>query len=122
MHEVTAGRMYTGPIFHKYNLVLRASGDGPDFIKRDYAALCRGNTYTTTLHVLNSCIVKLSKLTKVTKVYRGMGSGVLPDAFWKPNKVHVRGGVEAGFLSTTVDRSVAAHYASGGTAGAILAS
>ena len=43
---------------------------------------------------LNSCIVKLSKLTKVTKVYRGMAGGVLPKEFWTPNKVNVRGGVE----------------------------
>ena len=85
---------YTGPCFHKYNLVLRSSGNGPDFIKKDCERTCLGNTYTTTLHVLNSCIVKLSKLTKVTKVYRGLAGGVLPNEFWTPNKVNVRGGVE----------------------------
>jgi hypothetical protein len=71
-------------------------------------------------HVLNSCIVKLSKLTVVRKVYRGMANGVLPDEFWTPNDVNVRGGVEAGFMSTTADRNVAAHYASTGKASTIL--
>eukprot|EP00966_Prymnesium_polylepis_P175577 4063390-Prymnesium_polylepis.1 len=86
--------MYTGPVFHKYNLVLRASGGGPDFIKDECKKICLSNTYTTTLHVLNSAIVKLSKLTVVRKVYRGMARGVLPHEFWTPNEVNVRGGVE----------------------------
>ena len=74
----------------------------------------------TTLHVLNSCIVKLSKLTRVCKVYRGMKGGVLPEMFWKANEYNVRGGVEAAFMSTTTDRGVAARYASGGGAGLIF--
>jgi hypothetical protein len=36
-------------VFHKYNLVLRASGNGPDFIKAACRETCLGNTYTTTL-------------------------------------------------------------------------
>ena len=39
------------------------------------------NTYTTTLHAINSAIVKLGKLTVATKVYRGI-SGTPPA---KPN-------------------------------------
>ena len=35
-------------------------------MRGDFAAACRGNKYTTTLHVLNSLVVKCSKLTKVT--------------------------------------------------------
>ena len=34
------------------------------------------------LHVINSCIVKLGKLVAVSKVYRGVVGGVLPDSFW----------------------------------------
>ena len=30
------------------------------------------NKYTTTLHGINSAIIKLGKLTKATKVYRGI--------------------------------------------------
>ena len=41
-------------------------------------AVKRTNKYTTTLHALNSLIVKSSKLTKVTKVYRGSARGVSP--------------------------------------------
>ena len=36
------------------------------------------NTYTTTLHVINSAIIKLSKLTSATKLYRGVSGALLP--------------------------------------------
>ena len=62
------------------------------------------NTYTTTLHVINSGIVKTSKLTFATKVYRGISDMALPAEFWVPNRFGVRGGVENGFLSTTTVR------------------
>ena len=70
--------------------------------------------------VLNSAIVKLSKLTTVTKLYRGLARGALPDAFWVADQYGVRGGVEAAFMSTTADRSVACHYASTAGAGLVL--
>jgi hypothetical protein len=38
---------------------------------------------------------------------------VLPEAFWKPNDQHVRGGIELAFMSTTTDRAVALNYAKG---------
>ena len=98
----TGTGLYTGPLYHKFNLVLRAGdADAPSFLREQYAATCKGNTYTTTLHVLNSCIVKLSKLTVVSKVYRGLSRGVLPEAFWRENQYGVRGGVESAFMSTT---------------------
>ena len=65
----------------------------------------------TTIHVINSTIVKTSKLTKVDRVYRGVKGGVLPEAFFTPNEQGVCGGVEKAFLSTTFDREVAMHYA-----------
>ena len=43
-----------------------------------FEELCFGNKYTTTLHAINSAIVKLSKLTKATKVYRGLSGRGLP--------------------------------------------
>ena len=86
--------------------------EAPQFMRDDFAATCRGNKYTTTLHVLNSLVVKCSKLTTATKVYRGSAKGVLPDSFWNPNAHGVRGGVEAAFMSTTTDSSVAVGYAS----------
>jgi hypothetical protein len=46
---------------------------------------CKGNTYVTTTHVINSVIVKSSKLTKATKVYRGVHGSVMSESFWRPN-------------------------------------
>ena len=62
------------------------------------------NTYTTTLHVINSGIVKTSKLTFAGKVYRGVSGMALPTEFWQPNEHGVRGGIEGAFMSTTTDR------------------
>ena len=89
---------------HKYNDTLR--GFGPAL------AGCKGNRYVTTTHVINSAIVKASKLTKAAKVYRGVSGGVLPERFWTPDEHGVRGGVERAFLSTTYDLEVALEYAS----------
>ena len=63
--------------FVKYNDLLRGFGGALQG--------CNGNTYVTTIHVINSAIVKSSKLTKATKVYRGVAGGVLPESFWRPN-------------------------------------
>ena len=89
--------------------------------------------------VINSVIVKSSKLTRATKVYRGIAGGVLPDSFWEANAREcsgpqtqpessprlparaerirpccaegVRGGIESAFMSTTFERDVAMQYA-----------
>lgn len=92
VEEAYASRLYTGPMFVKYNDLLRGFG----------AALagCKGNMYVTTTHVINSAIVKASKLTRVAKVYRGMAGGVLPPSFWRANEQGVKGGIEAAFMST----------------------
>ena len=44
------------------------------------------NTYTTTIHAINSAVVKLSKLTVATRVFRGVGGMSLPEQFWKDNE------------------------------------
>ena len=90
--------------FVKYNDLLRGFG----------AALegCKGNGYVTTIHAINSAIVKASKLTVAAKVYRGVAGGVLPERFWVEDEQGVRGGVERAFLSTTYERDVAMQYAS----------
>ena len=49
---------------------------------------------------------KLSQLTKVGKVFRGV-SGYLPDAFWSPNDSGSVGGVEVAFVSTSMDQQTA---------------
>ena len=39
-------------------------------------------------------MIKLSKLSIATKIYRGIIGGVLPKEFWIPNQQGVKGGIE----------------------------
>jgi hypothetical protein len=52
------------------------------------------NTYTTTLHALNSAVLKLSVLTTSQKVYRGISGKRLPPQMLEPDAFNVRAGVE----------------------------
>ena len=110
--EFIAARLYTGPMYLKYNSVLR--GLLFAFAQKSLEELCRGNKYATTLHVINSAIIKLSRLTQAAKVYRGVSGGVLPEACRTANAFGVKGGVEGGFMSTTTDKTTASFYARGG--------
>ena len=145
--EMIAAILYTGPMFVKYNGVLRGLSSESPFLRNQMISLCCSkdiadaylgstprdkpflaaagsitfevakrsvNKYTSTLHAINSVIIKLGKLTKAIKVYRGIAGMKLPDEFWTPNKFNVRGGVEQAFMSTTTERLVAMGYASGG--------
>lgn len=105
----------------KYNAVLRGLDSPVEFLRNQFQTICCGNPYCTTLHVINSLIVKTSKLTRAGPVYRGMSGRVLPETFLKPNAHNVRGGVEAAFMSTTTDREVAMSYAANAqTAGIVF--
>ena len=98
VEEVIGIRLYTGPMYVWYNNgTLRKRKKGQ---------------FVTTLHAINSAILKLSRHTKACTVYRGVAGGVLPDVFWTPNQHGIMGGVELGFMSTTTDRSVAMDFAS----------
>ena len=66
--------------------------------------------FVTTLHVLNSAIIKLGRVQPAEKVLRGNQGGVLPAEFWVPNKDNIRGAIELGFMSTTKDRAIAEKY------------
>lgn len=139
-YELIGGRLYTGPMcespspastrcsilaqyvpadcacwlgrYEKYNAILRANSKVPFLVElRD--KLCGNNEYTTTLHAVNSCVLKLSKLTKAVPVYRGFKGGTLPESFWQPREHEVAGGVEFGFMSTTSSREQAEAYAQG---------
>ena len=79
--------------------------------------LTKGNGYATSIHAVNSCVIKLSKLTKAGKVWRGIKDATLPKEFWVPNEMGVRGGIEYAFSSTTVDREQAMMYAQGANPG-----
>ena len=131
--ELIAARLYTGPLFVKYNVVLR--GLRLEFARDDFLRLCadpqtysrfqsndlsfqeaadgHANTYSTTLLSINSAILKLSKLTKAYPVYRGVADRMLPKSFVHHDKFKVRGGIECAFMSTTPDASVATQYAVG---------
>ena len=64
-------------MFVKYNAVLRSLSKN-DYLMGIFSKLCSGNKYVTTLHVINSGIVKLSKLSEVCTV--------LP-----PERLHAKG-------------------------------
>lgn len=53
--------------FTKYNGVLRAFSKVPFFVE-DNRKRCGGNSYATTIHAINSCVLKLSKLQRIQKV------------------------------------------------------
>ena len=111
LEEFLGGRLYTGPMYTKYNTILRGLDDrksGP--LAALFHSLTFGNCYTTTLHVINSAVVKLSQLTAVGTVYRGV-AGSLPAAFLERNEYGALGGVELAFLSTSLHRQTAVDYA-----------
>ena len=142
LDEAIGARLYTGPLFVKYNAVLRGLETDVEFLRTSLVRKCCSaavasayesggtvgqppvratwevvrlkhlNTYTTTLHAINSAIVKLSKLTVASKVYRGVAGRLLPQQFWLPNEFGVCGGIEGAFMSTTTDRNVSMSYAS----------
>merc|ERR1719382_53567 len=99
-------------MFEKYNAVCRGGAltFTPTLVMlRKFQTLCGGapddlsrepNRYVTTIHVINSAIVTLSKLSKAATVYRGLVGGLLPKEFWEPNEMGFQGGVDFGFVST----------------------
>ena len=106
VEEVLALLLYTGPMFAKYNASLRR-------FPADRVEGLRGNKYTTTIYCVVSGIMKLSRKMKLPadrKAYRGLGGLDLPEAFLKMDEHGVRGGVEFGMLSTTLDRFVAIEH------------
>ena len=104
-------------MFVKYNAVLRSclrvNGKPVEFFVKAAEGLCQGNQFCTTIHVISSGILKLSKIEAAGKVYRGLSGLKLPDAMLKPNAEGVRGGVECSFVSATRDRAVASAYSAG---------
>ena len=93
-------RLYTGPMYVHYNGVLRNRTQG---------------SYVTTIHAINSAIVRLGKLQKPSVVYRGVSGGVLPSSFFTPDEYGVMGGVETSFMSTSLDRRIAEKFANRST-------
>ena len=57
------------------------------------------NAYTTTLHTLNSGIIKMSKLGQAVAAFRGICGASLPSEFFKRDAAGIRGGVELGSVA-----------------------
>jgi hypothetical protein len=106
--ETLALYLYTGPEFFPMNSILRS-------FPQSMLNLLDGNRMCTTLFCISSGLKKLSRFTDlVQKVYRGLGSMILPAQFWVPHgNPKWRGGVERAFMSTTADKGVALFYANG---------
>ena len=146
--EILCARLYTGPMYCKYNTVLRDIGhlfnrmsasaraalSAKEIQKllldhqeqqrseekskppkerrgRGFPGHTKGNLYTTTLHVINSAVLKLGKLTQATTVYRGISFRTLPKQMKnKDPESLTRGGIEYGFCSCSVDEQQAIVY------------
>ena len=98
--EIIAGRLYTGPTFEKYNSILRKFTKAP-FLVDKCNRLCAGNSYTTTIHAINSALIKLRKVASASKVYRGLAGGALPSEFLEPDEFCLCSAVDFGFMSTS---------------------
>ena len=101
--EIVALRLYTGPMYVKYNAVLRGMA----------VATAGGTIYSSTVHLICSGLQKLSRvseLPKEMKLYRGTGGMALPSSFLEPDASGCAGGTEPAIMSATPDRSVALGY------------
>ena len=101
--EIVALRLYTGPMYVKYNAVLRGMA----------VATAGGTIYSSTVHLICSGLHKLSrvsKLPKEMKLYRGNGGMALPSSFLEPDASGCAGGTEPAIMSATPNRSVALGY------------
>ena len=91
-------------MFELYNTALRAWGNTPRGTAPSYSMVGAGmdvrNRFTTTLHVLSSGVLKLSRLQPAMTVYRGISRMKLPRTFTEANKHNVKGGVEYGKTRT----------------------
>lgn len=71
-----------------------------------------GNLFSTTIHVLQSAVVKIAQHTRIpdgVALYRGL-SAKLPPHFYHANEQGCKGYAEWGFMSTTANREIAVMY------------
>ena len=102
-------RRAASPQFVRYNAALRR---WPKEVFEELTAA--GNLFTTTIYVLVSAVMKLSRQAKFPegfRLYRGTGGRtLLPAQFSRADPQGRRGYVEWGFMSTTADRATAIQY------------
>ena len=117
--ELAALRLCSGPMGLLYNAVLRAAAAArsapppqphaaPELAA---AAAATARRFTTTLHAVNSGIIKLSALQPPCTVYRALN----PSATLGGGRTAggASGGLDFGFMGTTLDPAVALSEASG---------
>ena len=106
--ELCAARLFTGPLYLKYGLAL-AAGLGRAMEKARGEQLLVGNNYASTLHLINSAILKLSRLGSLQPVYRATS----PASMFKLSKatpLGEYGTIELHFLHTSADRTAVVEY------------
>jgi hypothetical protein len=116
--EVVALRLFTGPMYARYNEVLReASLRDPGTAGLEVEKENEVNTYSTTIGLIISGLIKLGRIATVPRntegtaiAFRGLAGLHLPPAFFTPDEQGFCGVVEPGFLSLSDDKAVAAKY------------
>ena len=93
-------------MFYKLNAVLR---NFPEVVVLG----CKGNKYTTTINAIVSGLRKLMWFSPMHTVFRGIGNLILPPSLMEPDEYGVRGGTEAGMMSTTTKIETALQYIKG---------
>jgi WD40 repeat protein/ankyrin repeat protein len=113
--EVLAVHLYTGPMFMHYNAVLRK-------FPVSVLTTMKGNNYVTTVHCINSAIMKLGGVSPMSPrlVYRGSNKMQLPLEFAAMDHLGRLSIVEMGFLSLTTAREMALQYAAGDALATVL--
>ena len=99
--ELICLRLYTGPCFMLYNGVLRSKSSGgivPTW-GGPLAGLDTRDRFTTTIHAINSGVIKLSRLQPACPIFRGVANMKLPQSFSIPNALNIRAGVECESLA-----------------------
>jgi hypothetical protein len=116
-------RLYTGSLYWIWNKTLR------DLTETEPAARAAAKKellkWATCIAVLYEAVLKLSTVTGVMTVFRGLDESVLelPESFTDPSKTELgfAGGVEMAFMSTTQDQEIAFQFSGGrGKKGSII--
>jgi len=113
--ELIGLRLYTGPMYNLYNPTIREFLHQKMDERKQHMCAKRvgGMKYVTTIRMIASGIVKLSKFCKLPverKVYRGLNAMTLPDFFFWADKNGFKGAVEPAFMSTSLEKRVALNY------------
>ena len=109
--ELIAARLFTGPLHVKYGVALAAKF-GSAYEKARGEQLLKGNTYATSLHLINSAILKLSRLGTLQPIYRAAGRDSM-SKLSEADHLGECGTLEFAFLHTSADRFALVEYMKG---------